>query len=94
MADLSFTYFHWKMAEIISDPTLKIKIKKFNPDEIKLLLLNIFPKGNTVLHMATKNLSAIRKCYEIVNAEKEKGKPFEVPFINNFDAQSPLHISL
>jgi hypothetical protein len=63
IADLSFTYFHWKLAELVSDSKKKVRIKRFNPAEIKLLLLNIFPKGNTVLHMCTKNLAAIKKFY-------------------------------
>lgn len=93
VADLSFTYYHWKFAEIISDSKRKIKFKKMNPDDLKLLVLNIFPKGNTILHLAIKNLGAIRKFYSILKSNQGE-KIFEIPFINNFDQHTPLHLCL
>lgn len=91
IADLSFSFLHWKMAEIVTEDKKKFKVKKFSTDELKLLLLNIFPKGNTVLHYAYKNLGMIKKFYQIVNSDESSNNYFEIPFLNNFDNLTPLH---
>jgi hypothetical protein len=41
-------------------------IKKYHPDELKALALNIFPGGNTVLHYAYKHLYLIRRFYKVM----------------------------
>lgn len=94
IADLSFSYFHWKLAELLSDGKRKVKLKHLNTTDIKLLLLNIFPLGNTVLHLAIKNLSAIRRCYSIIRESNQTGHKFEIPFIANFDLETPIHLCL
>ena len=91
---MSFTYFHWKLAELLSDTRKKVSFKKFNPQEIKLLLLNIFPRANTVIHMSTKNLKIIKKFYQIINEQNKDENFFEVPFINNLEGETPLHLCL
>lgn len=68
VADTSFTYFHWKIAELMQG-LARFSIKKYHPDEIKILSLNIFPKGNTVLHYAYKNLHIVRRFYKVIEAE-------------------------
>lgn len=70
---------------MLSDTKRKIKVKQLNQNEIKLLLLNIFPGGNTVLHLAIRNLGAIRKFYQIIRDSNSEGESFEIPFINNFN---------
>ena len=47
----------------------KFNIKRYQPEEIKILALNIFPKGNTVLHYAYKNLHIIRRFYSVIEKE-------------------------
>jgi hypothetical protein len=73
LSDLSFTYFHWKLAEMMqNNPRFNIKI--YHPNEIKIVALNIFPKGNTILHYAYKNLRIIKKFYHIIEEDIEKEK--------------------
>jgi len=50
---MSFSYFHWKLAEMMRDQP-KFNIKKYQAKDLELLALNIFPFGNTVLHYAHK----------------------------------------
>jgi len=96
--DISFDYIHWKMAEILSVENPKYKISRFGIDDLKQLTLNIFPKGNTFLHYSYHHLTNIRKVYDIVNAYNkslEAGSiKYEIPFIRNFDMQSPIHLSI
>ncbi|CDW84531.1 wd-40 repeat protein [Stylonychia lemnae] len=94
LADLSFSYFHWKLAETLAESKKKMKVKQFSHDEIRLLVLNIFPLGNTITHLAVKNVGAIRKIYQIVRNLNTEGRKFEIPFINNFLNQTPLHLCM
>ena len=91
---MSFSYFHWKLADALADSKKKMKVKQFSQDEIRLLLLNIFPLGNTVTHLAVKNVGAIRKFYSIIRAFNTEGEKFEIPFINNFMGHTPLHLCI
>jgi hypothetical protein len=51
VADTSFTYFHLKIAELIESMS-SFNIKRYPHEEIKILALNIFPRGKTLLHYA------------------------------------------
>lgn len=44
VADTSFTYFHLKIAEMMESMP-NFNIKRYDPQEIKILALNIFPRG-------------------------------------------------
>ncbi len=85
-----------------NNPRFNIKI--YHPNEIKIVALNIFPKGNTILHYAYKNLRIIKKFYHIIEEDIEKEKDqikdsqkvvgFQIPFMKNFEGKTPLHICL
>lgn len=47
---MSFTYLHWKVAEALGDENDKYKISSLKDDQFRMLILNIFPEGKTVLH--------------------------------------------
>ena len=66
VAEMSFTFVHWKLAETLASSSNKIKLKNLNMKLIKMLALNIFPQGNTVLHSCFKNLNIIRKIFTLV----------------------------
>jgi hypothetical protein len=68
VADLSFSYFHWKIAELMKD-LKKFNIKRYPPEEIKILALNIFPRGNTVLHYAFKKVWIVSRFYKVIDSE-------------------------
>jgi len=57
IVNTSFTFIHWKLAELLSNPQLKFKLRRFSMKDIKQTCLNIFPKGNTVLHYSYKQLN-------------------------------------
>jgi hypothetical protein len=73
VADLSFTYFHLKVAELMESMP-KFNLKRYHPEEVKLLALNIFPHGRTALHYAYKNLNIIRRFYKVIENEVNKAK--------------------
>ena len=56
-----------------------------------MLLLNIFPKGNTILHFAYKYIGLYKRFYQVITENQVDGEQFEIPFINNFDGLTPLH---
>lgn len=65
VSDISFTYFHWKIAELMQSIP-RFNIKRYHPEEIKTLALNIFPLGNTVLHYAYRNLHIVQRFYRVI----------------------------
>lgn len=56
-----------------------------------MLAYNIFPWCNTVLHYAYKKQDIVKSIY--INSEK-KDEEFEVPFLNNLDTMSPMHLCM
>ncbi|CDW75557.1 wd-40 repeat protein [Stylonychia lemnae] len=98
VVDMSFTFIHWKLAELLANPLLKLKLKRFGLQDIRQTTLNIFPKGNTVLHYSYKQLNNIRKLFDIIstyNDTLEEGAvKHEIPFIQNFKGVSPLHLCI
>jgi hypothetical protein len=106
VADTSFTYFHWKIAELMQTIP-RFNIKRYHPEEIKVLALNIFPMGKTVLHYAYKNLHIIQRFYRVIENEIKKAKElasqnddyegngqFEIPFIKDFIGKTALHLCI
>jgi hypothetical protein len=73
VADTSFTYFHLKIAELM-EIMPKFNIKRYHPEEIKILALNIFPRGKTLLHYAYQNLNIVRRFYKVINQDIAKMK--------------------
>jgi len=61
--DQSFTYLHWKMAEALPEKDIKFEIKQLSRDEIKLLALNIFPQGKTVVHYLFNSIEQLKILY-------------------------------
>jgi len=56
-----------------------------------MLVYNIFPWCNTVLHYAASKPDIIKELYEYSEMEDEE---FEVPFLNNLDTISPMHLCM
>lgn len=97
VSDTSFTYFHLKIAELM-EIMPKFNLKRYHPEEVKVLALNIFPHGKTVLHYAYQNLNIVRRFYKVIEAEVAKAKEiaasndqdvsnqgyFEIPFLKTF----------
>lgn len=85
----------------------RFNIKRYHPEEIKVLALNIFPQGKTVLHYAYKNLHIIQRFYRVIDSEikkeiaaaslnddTENGGVFEIPFLKDFNGNTPLHLCI
>lgn len=55
----SFTYYHLKLSDfIISNPDDK-NLNKLSDETIMNLLLNVFPDGNTFLHLIADNTALL-----------------------------------
>ena len=52
----------------------RFNIKRYHPEEIKILALNIFPRGKTLLHYAYQNLNIVRRFYKVIAQDTEKMK--------------------
>ena len=61
---------------------------------MELLCYNILPGGNTILHMLSQNSDMIQKIFKTghPNEEKLTEQAFHIPFIQNLDHKSPMHI--
>lgn len=93
--ELSFTFLNWKLAESLShghNSSYSYDINHLNPKVVKMLCLNIFPQGNTILHYLYNQPDEIVNLYKAVAMLADKDPvPFQVPFIKNFAGESPLH---
>jgi hypothetical protein len=90
---MSFSYFHWKLAETLSNTSSTFKVTNLTEDEIQLLVLNIFPSGRTVNHYIAKEIPHIKDLYRMArNVSITNTVPLEIPFIRDFKGKSPLHI--
>jgi hypothetical protein len=59
MADMSFTFLHWKIMEQLEKKRLQIEL--IDNSQIALLFYNILPGGDTVLHKLSNNGEIIKK---------------------------------
>lgn len=86
----------------------RFNIKRYPSEEIKILALNIFPQGKTVLHYAYKNLHIVRRFYKVIEHDILKQKQiaaaseledtghlyFDIPFMKDFDEKTPMHLCM
>jgi hypothetical protein len=47
--DMSFSFLHWSLIEQIKNGDLEVQ--DLEPEVVNLILYNILPGGNTVLHL-------------------------------------------
>ncbi|CDW71887.1 wd-40 repeat protein [Stylonychia lemnae] len=92
VADMSFTFLHWKMMEQLEKKALQIEL--VDNSQIELLLYNILPQGNTILHKLSANGDVIKKLFHLAHPNEENVKEIHihVPFLQNLNGESPLHI--
>ncbi len=83
----------------------KFNIKKYHASDLQTLSLNIFPNGETILHYAHKHLYIIRRFYKVIEREDTRRRKkaededcnmtnFEIPFIKNFNGDTPIHLCI
>ena len=95
LVEMSFTFFHWKVAEALLDPGNPFEIKNMSVDEVQALALNIFPQGKTVNHFIFKDMKSIRDLYRMSKKKDVMDRiPLEIPFIKDFKGESPMHLCL
>lgn len=93
IVQMSFSYYHWKLAETLSNSGSSFKVTNLTDNEIQLLALNIFPGGKTVNHYIAKEIPHIKNLYRMArDVEIIERVPLEIPFIRDFKGKSPLHI--
>ena len=90
VADLSFTFLHWRMMEQLRSK--KINILNVDEAQIELLCYNILPGGETILHKLFNKGDVIDQIFFIAHESKKKEKQFHVPFLPNLRKQSPMHL--
>ena len=95
--EFSFTYYHWKLVESLSNKKDPIGVSHLKNEELKLISLNIFPFGNTVSHYLFSQIKYLTAFYQ-ASKKDEVGETdwigtISIPFIKNFDGESPLHRS-
>lgn len=92
--DQSFTFLHWNLAEQLEQGALQVD--KINIEQLKCLIYNIFPGGETILHKLKDNSHAMEKIYEQCHfySDEEKKWKFKhhLPFVWNFNGQSPMDL--
>jgi hypothetical protein len=60
-----------------------------------MLIMNIFPQGRTLLHYLWDNTEEIKNTFERLDKlNKDLKIPYVLPFIKNFNGESPLHLCL
>ncbi|CDW87954.1 wd-40 repeat protein [Stylonychia lemnae] len=107
--DMSFTYLHWKIVERIESDQIGLDfLKKLPIKDIRLLCLNIFPEGQTILHVLFNNITILQELYSIIREDNNRKQQelvgiyghasnyikFNIPFILNYKKLSPLHLCL
>lgn len=50
MIEFSFTHYHWILADKIMNDISKKIIRQVSVEDLHILLLQVFPDGNTFLH--------------------------------------------
>lgn len=81
VSDMSFTFLHWKIMEQLEQK--KLFIDQIDSSCIEILVYNIIPGGDTILHKLCYHGEVIKKIYELAhpNDENLSETRFHIPFI-------------
>ena len=105
--EIPFTFVQWREIEQLSLLTVTKTVQAdavckempLSKDIVQTMCLNILPDNNTVLHGITGNFEFLEKflSYAMPKEKDENGDQkelFNVPFIQNLDGQTPLHLAM
>ena len=69
---------------------------EIDDSSIEILCYNILPGGDTILHELCANGVIIKKIFEIAHPNEENiaETKFHIPFIQNLDHMSPMHLAM
>eukprot|EP00347_Sterkiella_histriomuscorum_P022786 403337167 len=87
-AELSFALVDWYIIELIRKG--KLQVEDVHQDQLKQLIFNILPGGNTILHRLCDREEQLMKLMQIAHPD-EKSIKYHVPFIPNVLGDTPLH---
>lgn len=84
--DTSFTFLSWNLVEQLQKGTLQVN--QINKEQLKCLIYNIFPGGETILHMLANDGKLIEAlyygCHFYSDEEKCLKADLHLPFLKNF----------
>lgn len=86
--ELSFTILDWSLIEQIRKGQLDVD--NIHEDEIKRILFNILPGGNTILHRLCDREVQLLKVLKKAHPD-EKTIKHHTPFLPNVLGETPLH---
>ena len=86
--EFSFTYYHWKLVEVLAKLKDRTAVSHLKNEELRLISLNIFPQGNTVSHYLFNRIESLKRFY-IASKNEEIGEQdyigrVSIPFIKNY----------
>jgi hypothetical protein len=94
--DHSFTFLHWNLIEQLVSG--KLQLDQINDEQLKCLIYNIFPSGQSVLHMVARSQSGelldklLQKCHIQNEQLKKLTVRLHLPFVQNFEGITPMDI--
>lgn len=92
VADLSFTFLHWKLIEQLRDG--QIKIKDIDQMQLENLCFIILPCGNTILHLLSNKGDILVDIFDAADpcVYDRAVRSFHIPFLCNVEKTSPMHL--
>lgn len=88
---MNFTFYHWNLIDKLFFH--KYNIRDIDPFTVQEMCFNVLPDGSTLMHSIYTNLNAVDYAYNLASGEEEiEGmEHFEMPFLEDFNAHTPLH---
>lgn len=83
VADMSFTFLHWKIIEQLAEKN--ISINQIDESVIEILAYNILPGGDTILHKLCYNGEIVKQIFSLAHPNEEKihETKIHMPFLQN-----------
>ncbi|CDW90562.1 UNKNOWN [Stylonychia lemnae] len=88
MLQFSFTHYHWMLSLKVRDDHNLSTIKEITDDDLHLMLLQVFPDGDTFLHLIANRNEILDALYQRIS------KQSDYLFIKNASGLTPLHLCL
>lgn len=72
-------------------------MQQINKEQLKCLIYNIFPGGDTILHLLSNDAKLIEAlyygCHSYSDEEKRLKANFHLPFLKNFKGETPMDLA-